>query len=169
MSDVAPEDVAPPRLSDTEIDQLLEKRLIAKLGTTDPDGRIHLVPMWFRRDGGHILIPTSRFTHKIRNLRRRPQAAVMIDRSRAGLDVRGVLIRGSVEIVQGDEAKELNRSIHLRYVSPEGLAREKVAAYLSSDDVTLRISMDEIISWNVAGSLAGRQLASTGEVLPLDL
>jgi len=74
--------------------------LIANLGTNDEDGAIHLIPMWFLRVENYICIPTSHHTHKYRNLRARPRASVMIDRSQAGLNLKGVLIRGHVELVE---------------------------------------------------------------------
>jgi nitroimidazol reductase NimA-like FMN-containing flavoprotein (pyridoxamine 5'-phosphate oxidase superfamily) len=112
----------PPILSSTEIDKLLSMRLIANLATLDQDDGIHLLPMWFLRVGNDICIPTSSHTHKYRNLRARPRASVMIDVSRAGLDLKGVLIRGRMELVYGEEARQINRSIHLKYVTPEGLS-----------------------------------------------
>jgi general stress protein 26 len=90
----------PPVLSSAEIDELLSMTLIANLATLDDDGSIHLLPMWFLRIGNDICIPTSHHTHKYRNLRARPHASVMIDVSRAGLNLKGVLIRGRVELVE---------------------------------------------------------------------
>lgn len=78
----------PPALSSTEIDDLLSKTLIANLATIDEDGGIHLLPMWFLRMGNDIYIPTSHRTHKYRNLRARPRASVMIDISKAGLNLK---------------------------------------------------------------------------------
>jgi nitroimidazol reductase NimA-like FMN-containing flavoprotein (pyridoxamine 5'-phosphate oxidase superfamily) len=93
----------PPVLSSAEIDKLLSMRLIANLATLDQDdGGIHLLPMWFLRVGNDICIPTSSHTDKYWNLRARPRASVMIDVSRAGLDLKGVLIRGRVELVYGE-------------------------------------------------------------------
>lgn len=133
----------PPVLNSAEIDKLLSMRLIANLATLDQDGGIHLLPMWFLRVGNNICIPTSSHTHKYRNLRARPNASVMIDVSRAGLDLKGVLIRGRVELVYGEEAQQINRLIHLKYVKPEGLSDANVAAYLSKgDDVTGGIHAD---------------------------
>jgi nitroimidazol reductase NimA-like FMN-containing flavoprotein (pyridoxamine 5'-phosphate oxidase superfamily) len=66
----------PPVLSSLEIYELLSMRLIANLSTVDDDGSIHLLPMWFLRIGNDICIPTSRYTHKYRNLRARPHASV---------------------------------------------------------------------------------------------
>ena len=159
----------PSVLSSAEIDKLLSMRLIANLATLDQDDGIHLLPMWFLRVGNNICIPTSSHTHKYRNLRARPCASVMIDMSRAGLDLKGVLIRGRVELVYGEEARRINRSIHLKYVKPEGLSDTNVAAYLSKgDDVTVKIHMDHLISWNLAGSKAGKALSVAGGFHPLD-
>ena len=81
----------------------------------------------------------------------------MIDVSRAGLNLKGVLIRGRVELMYGEEALRINRSIHLKYVTPEALNDIKVASYLSKgDDVTVKVNMDRIISWNFADSSAGK-------------
>ena len=152
----------PPVLSAAEIDELLSMTLIANLATLDSDGGIHLLPMWFLRIGNDICIPSSTHTHKYRNLKAKPCASVMIDVSRAGLSLRGVLIRGRVELVYGEEA------IHLKYVTPEGLNTE-VAAYLSKgDDVTIKVYMDRVISWNQADSKAGKALSTSGCFRPLD-
>ncbi len=93
----------PSVLSSTEIDKLLSMRLIANLATLDQDDGIHLLPMWFLRVGNYICIPTSSHTHKYRNLRARPRASVMIDVSLAGLNLKGVLIRDRVKLVEGED------------------------------------------------------------------
>jgi PPOX class probable F420-dependent enzyme len=161
-------DVLPLELSQAEIDVLLDARLIANLASINPNGSVHLVAMWFRREGDAILFPTSHHTRKAKNLRQRPQATAMIDQSRAGLDLRGVQIKGSVEVVEGPEARRLNHSIHERYITPLGLAQEAVAAYLSKgDDVTLRLSIERVSSWNLADRPAGIALRGSGLVHPL--
>jgi hypothetical protein len=44
-----------------------------------------------------------------------------------------------------------------------------VAAYLSKgDDVTVKIHMDHLIIWNLAGSKAGKALSVSGGFRPLD-
>jgi hypothetical protein len=64
----------------------------------------------------------------------------MIDLSRAGLNLKGVLIRGRMELVDGDEAKRINRSIHLKYVMQDALSDPNVASYLSKgEDVTVKV------------------------------
>ena len=165
-----PIDVMPVQLSPTEVDELLDARLISNLASINPNGTVHLVAMWFRRDGDCILFPTSHHTRKARNLRRHPHATAMIDRSRAGLDLRGVQIKGPVELVEGSRARGLNRSIHERYITDEGLHEPAVAAYLSEgDDVTIRLSIERISTWNLADAPAGLALRASGRAHPLDL
>ena len=156
-------------LTPHQIDELLSMTLIANLATLDNDGYIHIVPMWFLRLGDEICIPISRHTHKYKNLRARPHASVMIDISRAGLDLRGVLIKGRVVLVDGDEAQRINRAIHLKYVTLEGLSDSNVASYLSKgDDITVKIHMDHLINWNLADSEAGTALRMGGWSRPLN-
>ena len=162
-------DVRPPSLTPSEIDKILSMTLIANLATLGEDDTIHIVPMWFIRLGNDICIPTSRHTRKYRNLIARPYASVMIDISREGLDLKGALIRGSVELVEGEEAKKINHQIHLKYVTEEGLNDPSVASYLSKgDDVTVRIHMEHIVNWNLADSNAGRALRVKGRSRQLD-
>jgi nitroimidazol reductase NimA-like FMN-containing flavoprotein (pyridoxamine 5'-phosphate oxidase superfamily) len=156
-------------LSPAEIDKLLSMTLIANLATLDDEATIHLLPMWFLRVGDDICIPTSHQTHKYRNLQARPIASVMIDLSREGLNLKGVLIRGTVELVKGEEARRINRLIHLKYVTPEALSDNTVASYLSrGDDITVKVHMDHLVSWNLAVSKAGRALRAGGWSRPLD-
>ena len=63
----------------------------------------------------------------------------------------------------------INCSIHLKYVKPEGLSNSSVASYLSKgDDITIKIHMDKLVSWNLADSEAGKALLGGGWSRPLD-
>ncbi|MDW0298359.1 MAG: pyridoxamine 5'-phosphate oxidase family protein [Nitrososphaeraceae archaeon] len=162
-------DVRTPSLTPSEIDKILSMTLIANLATLGEDDTIHIVPMWFIRLGNDICIPTSRHTRKYKNLKARPYASVMIDISREGLDLKGALIRGPVELVEGEEARKINHQIHLKYVTEEGLNDPSVASYLSKgDDVTVRIHMEHIVNWNLADSKAGRALRVKARSRQLD-
>ena len=162
-------DVRTPSLTPSEIDKILSMTLIANLATLGEDDTIHIVPMWFIRLGNDICIPTSRHTRKYKNLKARPYASVMIDISREGLDLKGALIRGPVELVEGEEARKINHQIHLKCVTEEGLNDPSVASYLSKgDDVTVRIHMEHIVNWNLADSKAGKALRVKGRSRQLD-
>jgi nitroimidazol reductase NimA-like FMN-containing flavoprotein (pyridoxamine 5'-phosphate oxidase superfamily) len=160
----------PIKLDLDQINDLLSKTLIANLATTNSDGGIHIVPMWFKKIDNAIYIPTSSKTHKYKNLVQREYASVMIDISLSGLNLKGVLIQGKVHLIRKDKAKELNRMIHLKYVRKEAFDNSFVADYLSAgDDVTIKLDIEKIISWNLADSKAGKSLKEGDWARPLDL
>jgi PPOX class probable F420-dependent enzyme len=148
--------------------ELLAARFIAKLATLRRDGSIHLVAMWFQWDGEALSIPTNGATQKVRNLERDPRATVMIDDSRGGFDLRGVMLAGRAEIVRGMEARDRNRPIHLKYVTEEGLALEPVASYLATDDVTIVLRPERASTWDLRSTPQGRALKETSLFRPLD-
>ena len=157
------------KLDPDQIDDLLSKTLIANLATTDSDGGIHIVPMWFKKMDNAIYIPTSSKTHKYKNLVQRAYALTMIDISLSGLNLRGVLIKGKAQLILGDKAKVLNRLIHLKYVRTEAFGNPSISNYLSTgDDVTIKMDIEKIISWNLADSQPGKSLKEGGWARPLD-
>jgi hypothetical protein len=57
----------------------------------------------------------------------------------------------------------------LKYLTPEALSDPSIASYLSEgDDVTVKIHIDDLISWNLADSKAGKALDIGGWFHPLD-
>lgn len=154
-------------LRDPLVLELLGARLIANLATLNVDGTIHLVPMWFARDRDSVVLATGSGSAKVRNLERDPRATVMVDDSRAGMDVCGVSLTGSIEIVRGAEAVPLVRLVHERYVSERGRAAPAVRAFLASDDVALRFMPERALTWDERRSEAQRVLAEAGAAHPL--
>ena len=53
-------------------------RAFAYLATTMPDGSPQLTPVWFNTDGEHLLLNSAKGRVKDRNMRSRPQIAVVI-------------------------------------------------------------------------------------------
>lgn len=51
----------------------------AKLATVWPDGRPHVVPIWFERDGEQILFTTWHTSVKARNLGHDPRLSLCVD------------------------------------------------------------------------------------------
>ncbi len=135
---------------------------MAKLGTHARDGGIHLVPMWFLWKGGRLLIPTNHATQKVRNLERDPRATVMIDDSGVGLDLRGITLRCAVKIVRAPRSYPMNRAIHLKYLSSTERDLPHVDAYLSTDDVTIRLRPLTAFTWDLRNTAAGRTLRGEG-------
>jgi hypothetical protein len=118
--------------------------------------------MWFLWDGEAVLSPTDRRTRKARNLRRDPRATLMIDDSRGGFDLRGITLVCQAEIVESPASRELNRIVHLKYVTEAGIGLDAVQRYLATDDVTLRFRPTRISSWDLRSTEQGRALIESG-------
>jgi hypothetical protein len=57
----------------------------------------------------------------------------------------------------------------LKYVNPEAFSDDSVASYRSrGDDITVKVHMDHLVSWNLADSKAGKALRAGGWSRPLD-
>jgi PPOX class probable F420-dependent enzyme len=151
------------RADDDLVRELLNARLFANLATIDADGGIHIVAMWFLWDGEAVLLPTSRTTRKAKNLARNPRATVMIDDSRGGFDLRGMTVVGRAELIGGPGAADVNRRIHLKYLTERGRAFEAVDRYLATDDVTIRLVPERVSTWNLRDTEQGRAIAAEGE------
>ena len=79
------------------IDHRLRNDLIIWLGTVRPDGRPHLVPVWFLWDGASVLILSEPDTQKVRNLRHDARVTLALDDTHHGADV--IVIEGTAELV----------------------------------------------------------------------
>ena len=89
-------DLTKPR--DTHIDERLRKEIMIWLSTVRPDGRPHLVPVWFLWDGDDSILVYSRpDTPKLRNIERQPRVSLNLDGDGRGGDI--VVLTGRAEVV----------------------------------------------------------------------
>ena len=79
------------------IDTRLRHEPIIWLSSVRPDGRPHLVPLWFVWDGKAILFFSKPTAQKVRNLRHNPQAMLALDSADEGEDI--VLLEGRAELL----------------------------------------------------------------------
>jgi PPOX class probable F420-dependent enzyme len=111
----------PIRTLDPTLQELLRGRYIAALGTENADGAIHLTAVWYLFESDSLFVATSSKTQKVRNVAARPKASLMVDSRKSGAE-RGVTAAGKAELISGDQAQEINRRIHSRYMSSHGPA-----------------------------------------------
>jgi len=152
--------------------ELLLQRHIATLGTGNADGTIHLTAVWYLYEGGNLYVATSSRSRKARNVMARPNASLMVDARMPGKE-RGVTAIGSVALLSGTDSQAINHRVHRRYLSEAALSDPHVGpVFASFDDVTIRITPDSWISWDMAvldaQALGGRLFGNPGYLLPLD-
>jgi PPOX class probable F420-dependent enzyme len=158
-------------IADALVREMLEGRYIASVATTNPDGSIHVVAVWYHFDGNHINVATSSRSRKARNLQAQPKASIMID-ARDPLASRGVNITGSVRILSNEDSLQCNLQVHRKYLSAPALADPKVGnVFAAWDDVTLQITPTSLTSWDMRDVdrqvLGGAFRQNPGYLLPL--
>ncbi len=76
--------------------QRLHDEQIAWLGSTWPDGRPHMVPVWFLWHEEKLLVFSQPTSQKVRNLKQNPAVWLSLDNTSGGQDV--VIIEGTAEL-----------------------------------------------------------------------
>jgi PPOX class probable F420-dependent enzyme len=129
-----------------QLRSFLGGRRYAVLATHDPDGGIHLTPIWYLFEDDRFYFPSPPRSRKVKNLERNFSASVVVDARQPGRD-RWVSASGPVEILCDAEAQSINARIRCRYLAPEALDGPIEAALRASDDVTLRLTPTAWGSW----------------------
>jgi general stress protein 26 len=136
-------------IADPMVRELLDGRFIASLASTNPDGFIHVVAVWYHFDGSHMNVATSSRSRKARNLQANSKASIMID-ARDPLASRGVNIAGTVRVLRGEDSLRCNLQVHRKYLSAAGLADPRVGnVFAAWDDITLQITPTSLTSWDM--------------------
>ena len=131
-----------------DLRSFLAVRRYAVLATHDAEGRIHLTPIWFLFEDERFYFESVSASRKVKNLQRNPSAPVVVDRRQPGME-RWVSASGPVELLRGDEAREINARIRRRYLTPEALGDERIEpVFAAADDVTIRLTPDEWRAWD---------------------
>lgn len=113
---------------------LLQKPLIARMSTLDPDGYPHTVPVWFMLDGDDIAIISVRQTAKIGHIKANPNGAVQI----GGDNNEGYLLKGTFR-VEEDPDRAWMKKLTYHYESGEK-AEKDIADWTLLDMVVLRFT-----------------------------
>jgi len=162
----------PTQTLDLTLQEFLRGRYIATLGTENADGTIHLTAVWYLFEDGYLFVATSSKSRKARNVVARPKASLMVDVRKPAAE-RGVTAAGRVEVISGDQSREINRRIHSRYMSAAAMSDSHIGpVFASFDDVTIRLTPVSWTAWDMAvldtQALGGRLGGTPGYLLPLD-
>jgi PPOX class probable F420-dependent enzyme len=162
----------PTRTLDPALQEILRGRYIATLATENADGTFHLTAVWYLFADGFLFVATSSKSRKARNLAARPKASLMVDVRKPAAE-RGVTAAGTVELISGDQSREINRRIHGRYMSRAAMSDPQIEpVFASFDDVTIRLTPVSWIAWDMAAldaqAFGGRLGGTPGYLLPLD-
>jgi PPOX class probable F420-dependent enzyme len=131
-----------------QIREILEARHYATLATHNEDGSIHLTPVWYIFDNQRFYVGSPSSSRKARNLAARPNATIMVDIRQPGSEG-WVYTSGRVEILRGDESRQVNSRILHRYLTEEAIEDSRIGpAFAAADDITLCLIPETWRSWS---------------------
>ena len=140
-------------MSREAIDAFLAGPLLARIATVRPDGRPHVVPMWYHWDGQSIFMETGPEFVKARNLRQNPACAITIDVTEGGLRFKGVILEGRAELLDDPTfAREMVDRIYTRYLGPDGIEEPTPRAMRAAPHVIIKLTPTRIQTWDDTGS-----------------
>lgn len=130
-----------------EVDAFLAEQRTCRVATAGPDGP-HVTPLWFAWHAGALWLTSVVRSRRWADLRRDPRIAVVVDAGDAYGELRGVELRGRVEVVgevprTGEPVPELD--------APERLFADRYTGGTVVHDGRhgwLRLVPDAITSWD---------------------
>ena len=109
-------------MTDDELHRFLQEETIVTVATVGPNGRPHLMPLWFVADKAVVSAWTFGKSQKVRNLERTPQATLQVEAGEQYQELRGAMLECDVEIIR-DVARvtEIGAAVMRRYAgAPPG-------------------------------------------------
>jgi PPOX class probable F420-dependent enzyme len=119
-------------MTDAELHRFLQEEKVVTVATIGPNGRPHLMPLWFVADGGHLTaigrqVPvisawTFGKSQKVKNLERNPHATLQVEAGDDYQQLRGAMLECDVEIIRDtDKVAAIGAAVSRRYAgAPAG-------------------------------------------------
>src|SRR5256714_10063143 len=85
-------------MSDEEVRAFLAEQMIVSCATLGPNGRPHLVPLWYVADGTELRGWTYAKSQKAKNLERDPRATLQVEDGVQYHELRGVMLECDVQV-----------------------------------------------------------------------
>ena len=136
-------------LSEGERTAFLAERKTIILASLDREGYPHLVPMWFMVDDGCVYMTTYGRSQKVVNLRRNPKVALLVESGDAYDQLKGVLMRGTAEVIEDQElcVRVLSRIHEKHFAGLHGDVAEVMRAQ-ARKRVVIKITPQRFASWD---------------------
>lgn len=138
------------RMSVDEVGAFLEEARTLQVASSNADGTIHLVAMWFALLDGKVAFWTYAKSQKIMNLRRNPTITVMAEDGETYETLRGVSVVGRASIVD-DREQVLRYGVQVfekHWGSAAGEAVREGVAQQAAKRVVVVVEPERVISWD---------------------
>ena len=135
------------RFTPEEQAAFLREHRKAALATIDKDGFPHVVAMNFYAKDGVFYMTSYAKAQKVVNIRRNPKVALMVETGNSYSELRGVMVRGNCEIIEGEDAVR-TAFAEMAWARGASYERPSTANDSAPKRVVLKIIPEKITSWD---------------------
>jgi PPOX class probable F420-dependent enzyme len=137
------------RMTGDEVRDFLDEQKIVSVATLGPNGRPHLVPLWYVREGEELTGWTFAKSQKAKNLARDPHATLQVEAGVEYQELRGVMFECDVAVErEAERVADYGRALFDRYAPGGGEAVEEMIRKQAPKRVGLRFSPTRTVSWD---------------------
>jgi PPOX class probable F420-dependent enzyme len=136
-------------MSDAEVHAFVVERMVMQCATLGPQGRPHLVPLWYVPDDAQLISWTYAKSQKAKNLERDPRATVGIEAGVQYHELRGVTFECDVEVESEPERVETyGLRLFERYAGELSPEIRAMVAQQAQKRVGMRFVPSRTVSWD---------------------
>lgn len=134
------------RMSDDEVVAFLAEHKVMTVGTNGPNGRPHLMPLWYVPHGTTLTGWTYAKSQKAKNLERDPRATIQVEDGVEYAELRGVMMECDVELDR--DAKPYGLELFRRYAGDLEHDVDALVEKQAGKRTGLRFTPTRIVSWD---------------------
>jgi nitroimidazol reductase NimA-like FMN-containing flavoprotein (pyridoxamine 5'-phosphate oxidase superfamily) len=147
-------------LTEEELEAFLGEQHTARVATVGPGGTPHVVPLWFVWHDGSLFLNSTLGNPTVENMARTGTASAVVDEGQTYDVLRGVVLTGRVERIDGDPPPEVERAWSGKYLGGGELPYRRW-----KNRTWLRLKPERTASWDfrkIAEARARREERRTG-------
>jgi PPOX class probable F420-dependent enzyme len=135
-------------MSDEELHGFLAEKKVVTCATIGPNGRPHLMPLWYSPDGTTLRSWTYAKSQKAKNLERDPHATLQVEDGEIYQELRGVMMECDVAIErEPQEVAKYGLALFKRF-GATGPDVEAMIAGQAPKRIGMTFTPTRIVSWD---------------------
>jgi PPOX class probable F420-dependent enzyme len=135
-------------MSDDELVAFLQEQKVVTCATIGPNGRPHLMPLWYSPTGTTLRGWTYAKSQKAKNLERDPRATLQVEDGELYHELRGVMMECDVDIERDpDKVAAFGLALFARFGEP-GPDVEPMVRKQAQKRIGLTFTPTRIVTWD---------------------
>jgi PPOX class probable F420-dependent enzyme len=135
-------------MSDDEVVGFLQQHRVVTCATIGPNGRPHLMPLWYSPGGTTLRSWTYAKSQKAKNLERDPRATLQVETGEQYHELRGVMMECDVEIERDpDKVADVGLALFERF-GARGPDVDAMVRKQAQKRIGLTFTPTRIVSWD---------------------